>query len=163
LTRPYTLFEISWEVCNKIGGIHTVLSSKAATAVAQIGDDYWTVGPWLLSDTDRSLPFEDDPEQADFADACRQLGLPVRVGRWLVGGRPRCILIEFSSLYDRKNDVLTSLWDDHGVDSISGAWDYVEPVLFGWAAARVIEEFVDRSHAAEHRRAIVHAHQWHSA
>ncbi|MDE5927057.1 MAG: hypothetical protein K2G98_01130, partial [Duncaniella sp.] len=29
--RPELLFEVSWEVCNKIGGIYTVLSTKAKT------------------------------------------------------------------------------------------------------------------------------------
>jgi phosphorylase/glycogen(starch) synthase len=159
-SRP-TVFEVSWEVCNKVGGIHTVLTSKAATAVAELGDDdYWTVGPWLLSDTDRSIPFAEDPAYADFADACRAMGLPVRVGRWLIPGRPRCILIEFSSLYDRKDEVLARLWEDYEVDSIEGAWDYVEPVLFGWAAGQAIEEFWDRYLAPERRRALCHAHEW---
>ncbi|MGA0058691.1 MAG: alpha-glucan family phosphorylase [Planctomycetota bacterium] len=158
--RP-TVFEVSWEVCNKVGGIHTVLSSKALTAVERLGDGrYWAVGPWLLSDTDRNLPFEDDPGYAEFVDACRSMGLPVRVGRWTIPGRPRCILIEFSSLYDRKDAVLAQLWEDFEVDSIAGAWDYVEPVLFGHAAGLVLEEFWDRYLAPEHGRAIVHAHEW---
>ena len=156
-----TVFEVSWEVCNKVGGIHTVLSSKAQTAVERLGDArYWTVGPWLLSDTDRNLPFEDDPGYADFVEACRGMGLPVRVGRWTIAGRPRCILIEFSSLYDRKDDVLAQLWEDYEVDSIAGAWDYVEPVLFGHAVGMVLEEFWDRYLAPHHGRAIVHAHEW---
>ena len=75
------LFEISWEVCNKVGGIHTVLSSKENTALEQFGDRYFTVGPLLLSDTDRDVPFDDEPEHDDFVAACRALGYEVRVGR----------------------------------------------------------------------------------
>jgi hypothetical protein len=30
---PDYVFESSWEVCNKVGGIYTVLSSKALTLV----------------------------------------------------------------------------------------------------------------------------------
>jgi phosphorylase/glycogen(starch) synthase len=29
------LFEVSWEVCNKVGGINTVLRSKAKEAVKE--------------------------------------------------------------------------------------------------------------------------------
>lgn len=28
LKDPAYLFEVSWEVCNKVGGIHTVISTK---------------------------------------------------------------------------------------------------------------------------------------
>ena len=160
MKTPQALFEISWEVCNKVGGIHTVLSSKARTAVAQFGDDYFTVGPWLLSDTDRRAAFEPEPGHEAFVDACRALGLPIQVGRWTIPGRPRCILVEFSSLYEQKNDVLAKLWEDAQVDSIEGHWDYVEPVLFGWAAGKVIEEYWERYLAPTHRRAVVHAHEW---
>ena len=52
---PYTLFEISWEVCNMVGGIHTVLSTKARTSVQELGDDYVAVGPWVLSDAERAI------------------------------------------------------------------------------------------------------------
>lgn len=160
MKTPHALLEVSWEVCNKVGGIHTVLSSKAKTAVARFGDDYVVVGPWLLSDTDRRNAFTPEAGHEDFVDACRAMGLPVQVGRWTIPGRPRCILIEFSSLYTQKNDVLASLWEDWQVDSIEGGWDYVEPVLFGWAAGKVIEEYWEHYLAPEHRRAVVQAHEW---
>ncbi|MBK8977069.1 MAG: alpha-glucan family phosphorylase [Planctomycetes bacterium] len=163
MTASHALFEISWEVCNKLGGIHTVLSSKARIAVERLGDDYLTVGPWLLSDTNRELPFDDDPSMVDFADACRASGIPVRVGHWRIPGRPRCILVEFSSLISRKDELLGKLWDDHKVDSIEGGWDYVEPVLFGIAAAKVVAEWHDRYLAPFHRRTIVQAHTWMTA
>ncbi len=164
MTSPMTLFEVSWEVANKVGGIHTVLSSKATTAVAEYGDEYILIGPWLLSEEgEEKAPFDDDPAYADFCDSCRQMGLPVRVGRWRVAGRPRCILVEFSSLYEQRDDILARLWEDYGVDSISGEWDYVEPVLFGYAVGRVIEEWWERYLAPFHRRAIVHSHEWMTA
>ncbi|MFO1052182.1 MAG: alpha-glucan family phosphorylase [Planctomycetota bacterium] len=160
MTAPNVVFEISWEVCNKVGGIHTVLSSKAKTAVARYGDDYITVGPWLLSDTHRRSAFEPEAGHEAFVDACRALGLPVQIGRWNIPGRPRCILVEFSSLYAQKNDVLARLWEDSQVDSIEGGWDYVEPVLFGWAAGKVLEEYWERYIAPGHRRAVAQAHEW---
>ena len=56
-TNPYTLFEVSWEVCNKVGGIHTVVSTKAKSLVERFGDDYVAVGPWVLSSTEKNGEF----------------------------------------------------------------------------------------------------------
>ena len=157
--RPYQLFEISWEVCNKVGGIHTVLSSKALTAVERFGDDYVTIGPQLLA-AGHQPPFDEEPGHEDFVQACRQVGVPVRVGRWRIPGRPRCILVGFSGLYEQKNGILSGLWERHKVDSIAGDWDYVEPVLFSVAAGMVIERWWDLYLAPFHRRAVVQAHEW---
>lgn len=44
---PVTLFEVSWEVCNKVGGIYSVVSSKALQAVETFGEDYFLLGPSL--------------------------------------------------------------------------------------------------------------------
>jgi phosphorylase/glycogen(starch) synthase len=163
VSQSFTLFELSWEVCNKVGGIHTVLSTKAKTLVERFGDDYIAIGPWLLGEEDRQLPFVEDHSFAPFTESCRAMGLPVRVGRWTIPGRPRVILIEFSKLYEQKDDVLASMWEDHAVDSISGEWDYVEPVLFGWAAGKVIERWWEEYLAPYRRRAVVQAHEWMTA
>ncbi len=158
--RSYQVFEISWEVGNKVGGIHTVLSSKAMTAVERFGDDYVTIGPQLLGGTGNQPPFEEESGFEEFAEGCRQLGVPVRIGRWRTPGRPRCILVGFSGLYEQKNGILAGLWERHHVDSIAGDWDYVEPVLFSIAAAKVIERWWEEYLAPFHRRAIVQAHEW---
>ena len=157
--RPFQIFEISWEVCNKVGGIYTVLTSKAKTAVEQYGDDYFCVGPQLAG-AGQQPPFEEESGHEEFIESCRKVGLPVRIGRWRIAGRPRCILIGFSSLYAQKDGVLAGLWERHQVDSIAGDWDYVEPVLFATAAAMVIERWWEEYLAPYHRRAIVQAHEW---
>ncbi len=158
--RSFQLFEISWEVCNKVGGIHTVLTSKAVTAVQQFGDDYITIGPQLHGGTGVQPPFDEEPGHEEFVQSCRALGIPVRVGRWRIPGRPRCILVGFSGLYEQKNGILAGLWERHRVDSIAGDWDYVEPVLFATAAAMVIERWWEEHLAPFHRRAVVQAHEW---
>ncbi len=160
LSQPFTLFEVSWEVCNKASGVHTVLASKARSIVDQLGDDYVAVGPWLLSDSDREVPFDEEHGLDAFRDACRAAGTPIRVGRWRVPGRPRTVLVEFSQLYDQRDEILGELWDAFGVDSISGDWDYVEPLLFGWAAGRVLETWREEFLAPRRRRAVVQCHEW---
>ncbi|MFN3241261.1 MAG: alpha-glucan family phosphorylase [Planctomycetota bacterium] len=160
MTDSYQLFEISWEVCNKVGGIHTVLSSKAVTAVERFGDDYITIGPQLHGGTGVQPPFDDEPGHDEFIRSCRDMGVPVRVGRWRIPGRPRCILVGFSGLYEQKDGILAGLWERHQVDSIAGDWDYIEPVLFSTAAAKVIERWWEEYLAPFHRRAVVQAHEW---
>ncbi len=157
--RP-VLFEVSFEVANKVGGIHTVLSTKARTVLEHYGDDYFCVGPWLFSESERRPPFDEEPGFEAFAASCREMGIPVRVGRWRVPGSPRAILVEFSGMWERKDGILTELWETHGVDSIEGGWDYEEPVLFGYAAGQVIERFWEEELAPRRRRATAHFHEW---
>jgi len=157
---PYQLFEVSWEVCNKVGGIHTVLSSKARTMQARLGDRYAVIGPWLLSDESDRAPLDEIDGYADFCDSCRELGVPVRIGRWRIPSRPLAILVEFSGLYARKDDLLAELWEEYKVDSLSGEWDYVEPVVFGRAAGMVIRRWWEEFSAPRHGKAVAHFHEW---
>ncbi|MBK7645300.1 MAG: alpha-glucan family phosphorylase [Planctomycetes bacterium] len=160
LHAPYTLFEVSWEVCNKVGGIHTVVSTKAKTLVAKLGDDYLCIGPWLLSGGQAPQAFEEESGFEGFSERCRALGVPVRVGRWKIPGSPRTILVEFSGLYAKKDGILAGLWERFLVDSLSGEWDYVEPVLFGHAAAMVIEQWHEEHVAPRRGHAVAQFHEW---
>jgi len=168
VTSHPALFEVSFEVCNKVGGIHTVLSTKASTLVEKYGNDYVCVGPWLLRDEGRQrVPFipEGGPDSpfADFEEACREMGVPVRVGRWEIPGRPRVLLVDFSKQYEKKDAILAGLWETYKVDSLQGNWDYVEPVLFGDAAGRVIQRYWEDFHAPQHRRGVAQFHEWMTA
>ncbi len=155
-----SLFEVSWEVANKVGGIHTVVSTKARTLVERYGDNYIAIGPWLLSNERQEEAFEAETGFENFADSCRALGVPIRVGRWKIPGRPRVILVEFSALFTQKDPILAGLWDRHQVDSLTGGWDYVEPVLFGWAAGLVIERWWQDFIAPIHGKAVAQFHEW---
>lgn len=161
MSGTHALFEVSFEVCNRVGGVHTVVSSRARSRVERYGDAFVCVGPWLLAAPPQA--FEDDPAEQPFAEACRAAGLPVRVGRWLVPGRPRTLLVEFSGLIPGKDQVLAGLWDRHRVDSLGAGWDYVEPVLFGHAAGRVIERWWRERSVFRLSSGVVHVHEWASA
>lgn len=137
------LFEVSWEVCNKVGGIFTVLATKAAEMVSHYGDRYVLIGPKVWQQDHVSAPdrFIPDHECPELVAAMSHLGIDVSCGRWDIPGRPRCLLIDFSSAYKTKDVVLEELWTSYQVDSLTGGWDYVEPVLFGHTAAKVIQRF----------------------
>ncbi|WP_243545719.1 alpha-glucan family phosphorylase [Pseudodesulfovibrio tunisiensis] len=148
---------MSWEVCNKVGGIHTVISSKAAEAMLAFKGRYVAVGPLL----DRNPGFEpcDPPgEIVPTLERLRAKGIETRTGKWEIPGRPWAVLIGFQNAFPASDKLLFQLWNDFGVDSMTGAWDYIEPVLFSTAAAMAIKETYDD--VAEVADVFAHFHEW---
>ena len=140
--NPDYLFEVSWEVCNKIGGIYTVIATKALYLKSQLNKHHILIGPDVWMDTGQNPDFVEDPHlYGAWKEQAAQEGLRVRTGRWNVPGRPRAILVDFKQFLTSQDEILGNLWVDFGVDSITGNWDYRENVLFGIAAGRVIESF----------------------
>ena len=156
---PDYLFEVSWEVCNKVGGIHTVVATKAKSALRKFGDHYVLIGPDLQHEGTNPEFEEDATLLRAWRQSVYEMGIRIRVGRWKIQGEPMAILIDFTSLFPKKDDILKELWDQYHVDSLSGQWDYVEPVLFGWAAGQVIASYVDTFCTATEKVA-AHFHEW---
>ncbi len=159
---PDWLFEVSWEVCNKIGGIHTVISTKALTVTKTMGDNYITIGSDLVQEQANPEFEADDSLLSAWREGLYAEGVRVRIGRWKVEGRPIAILIDYKSLISQKDDVLKQMWEDYHVDSISGQWDYIEPVLFGYAAGMVIKSYVE-NFCTSTQKAVAHFHEWMTA
>lgn len=150
------LFEVSWEVCNMVGGIYTVIRSKASEAVAAYGDNYFLIGPWLENNSD--FVETDEPQWKELRPALEAKGLRVRMGRWEVDGRPKTILVDFKDRYDL-DKLLYTYWQHFGVDSMTGGWDYIEPVMFSTACAEVIETFHENL-ISEDDEAVAQFHEW---
>lgn len=161
MKTPNYLFETSWEVCNMVGGIYTVIATKADEMKQQFGDHYITIGPDIVKEAHETMYFvEDDSLFLEWKQKeTAELGLKVRVGRWKLPSSPIAILIDFTSLYSIKNDILGHFWEKFKLDSIQGQWDYVEPVLFGFAAGRVIESFM-RWNVVDDDDVVAHFHEW---
>lgn len=158
LLSPNYLFEASWEVCNKVGGIHTVVSTKAYTLTQKFHDKYIVIGPDL--NREQNVEFEEDVNLLkSWKQAAYASGLRIRVGRWKIKGRPIVVLVDFTSFMPNKDEILSKLWTDYHVDSISGQWDYVEPVLFGYAAGKTIESFV-QFYCSSKDKAVAQFHEW---
>ncbi len=153
------LFEVSWEVCNKVGGIHTVVATKALVADRALGGNYILIGPDIHREGDNP-EFAEDPELLrEWRTMMYHEGIRTRVGRWRVEGSPMVVLVDFTSLFAGKDDVLKFLWETYKVDSISGQWDYIEPVLFGHAAGRVIESYIT-TFCKPTDTVAAHFHEW---
>lgn len=161
MKKPDYLFETSWEVCNMVGGIYTVLSTKAEELKQLLDDHYITIGPDIVKEAHETMYFIEDtslfPEWRE--KVAEQLGLKVRVGRWKISARPLAILIDYTSMYPIKNEILGHLWEKYQLDSIQGQWDYIEPVVFGYAAGKVIESFVEWNIGIDDT-VVAHFHEW---
>ena len=158
--RPDYLFEVSWEVCNKVGGIYTVIAPKSLFLKSQLKRHHILIGPDVWMDTDANPDFQEDPLlwQAWRIDAASK-GLRLRIGKWNVPGSPVAVLVDFKQFLTRQNDILTEYWERFGVDSITGNWDYKESALFGYVAGKVIESyckfFLDASD-----KVVAQFHEW---
>ena len=154
---PVTLFEVSWEVCNKVGGIYTVVSSKALQAIESFGEDYFLLGPCLQ----HNPGFEETDEHIwdSLRRALNARNLKCRLGRWDIPGRPKAVLVEFDKRYS-SNQLLYDLWKNYGVDSLSGGWDYIEPVMFSSACGEVIATIHEALVQPLGGRSLAHFHEW---
>ncbi|GAF04030.1 alpha-glucan family phosphorylase [Saccharicrinis fermentans] len=157
--KPDYVFETSWEVCNKMGGIHTVLSTKALTLVEKFGDHMIFIGPDFLG-SGKNREFEaDDSLFPEWKEMLKNEGLRVRTGRWKVLGSPITLLVDFSTFIPQKNDILSQFWELYKVDSLSGQWDYIESMLFGFSVGKVIESFY-KCHLNINHKVIAHFNEW---
>jgi phosphorylase/glycogen(starch) synthase len=158
--KPDYIFETSWEVCNKIGGIYTVISTKAKSVVKEYRDNYILIGPDVWKETTPNPEFiEDKFLYKSWREEAEANGLRFRIGRWNISGNPIAILVDFTPYFAEKDKVFASFWEHYKLDSLSGQWDYVEPALFGYAAAKVIESFYDYNLTA-FDKIIAHFHEW---
>jgi len=160
LIKPDYLFEVSWEVCNKVGGIYTVIATKSLYLKGEYRSHHIMVGPDVWMDTESNPDFIEDPSlyRAWRTHALTE-GLRVRIGRWNVPGRPVAILVDFKQFLTRQNEILTDFWKKFGVDSLTGNWDYRESALFGYAAGRVIESFY-RFNLDSSDKVVAQFHEW---
>jgi len=155
------LFETSWEVCNKVGGIYTVLSTKAKTLQKLYKDKVMFIGPDVWSESSPSPFFtEDSKVMASWRkSAVLPDGVSVRTGRWDIPGKPIAILVKFDGMYSVKDEFYARMWEQYGVDSLHAYGDYDEACAFSHAAGLVIES-IYRHVNGETKRVIAHFDEW---
>ncbi len=160
LLSPDYIFETSWEVCNKVGGIYTVLSTRAKTLQTSHKDRLIFIGPDIWIDKENPLFIEIDSLYKPWRlHAKEEEKLSVRVGRWNIPSNPIVILVDFKSFFDIKNQIYTNAWNEFQVDSLHAYGDYDEASMFSYASGRVAESFYRYNLLAEDR-VIYQAHEW---
>lgn len=159
LLRPDYIFESSWEVCNKVGGIYTVLSTRAKTLQDQYPDRIIFIGPDCWKEQDNPYFQEDSSLFADWKSKAAEDGLTCRIGRWSVPGHPLAILVDYQPFYALKNEIYAQMWEWFQVDSLHGYGDYDEASMFSYAAGRVVESFY-RFYLDKTKKVIYHGNEW---
>ena len=158
LTPDY-IFESSWEVCNKVGGIYTVLSSRAKTLQDRMKDRIIFIGPDFWKNEESPYFKEDKTLFADWQWQAKEEGVLVRIGRWTVPGEPIAILVDFNPYFEKKNQIYGWLWEHYQVDSLHAYGDYDEASMFSYAAALVVESFY-KHYLNDSQKVIYHANEW---
>ena len=159
MIQPDYIFECSWEVCNKVGGIYTVLSTKARTLQQRFPDHILFIGPELGS-AGQAAEFDEDASLfLDWRRTTSAAGLPVRVGRWRIPGAPLVLLVDYRQLFSHKNELFYEMWESFGVDSSRAYGDYDESCIFAAATGRVIESFY-HYYRLENQHVVAHFNEW---
>ncbi len=156
---PDYILESSWEVCNKVGGIYTVLSTRAKTLQDAMKDRIIFIGPDFWQESESPYFIEDKSLFADWQPKAAADGLTVRVGRWDIPGSPITILVDFKPFFEKKDGIYGWLWEHYKVDSLHAYGDYDEASMFSYAAGLVVESFY-KHNLKESDRVIYHGNEW---
>ena len=159
LLVPDFIFESSWEVCNKVGGIYTVLSTRAKTLQEMMRDKIVFIGPDCWGEKPCQYFVEDETLFGEWRKEAGEAGLNLKVGRWNIPGEPIAILVDFKPYFAQKDQLYTWLWEHYGVDSLHAYGDYDEASMFSYAAALVVESFYNKYLGSE-KKVVYHGNEW---
>ncbi len=152
------LFEVSFEACNRVGGIYRVLESKADKMIHHYGDKYFLIGPYYRDKARGEFKEEAaPPKMRKVFYNLQNEGIRCHYGKWLIKGKPTAILIDFSDFFYKADEIKKEMWDEFGVDSLDTGYDFNEPVVWSYAAGRLIRE-LDSEYKEE--KTVAHFHEW---
>ena len=159
MLSPNYIFESSWEVCNKVGGIYTVLSSRAKTLQDKINDHLIFIGPDCWGEKKNPYFKEDQSLLSAWKTKATGEGLNLKIGRWAIPGEPIAVLVDFKPFFEEKDQIYTWLWENYQVDSLHAYGDYDEASMFSYAAAKVVESFY-KHNLDKTQKVVYHANEW---
>lgn len=139
------LAEISWEVCNKIGGIYTVLSTKARILQEKFGDKLVFIGPDVWSNENPAPCFIEQTSlfKCFAKTSIKEFDISIRTGRWNIPGSPQVILVKFDGVFPHLDGIFGKMWETYGVDSMHKYGDYREGCAFAVASSLVVKHLAD--------------------
>lgn len=153
--------EIAWEVCNQVGGIHTVIRTKVPTIMESWGDSYCLVGPYVHKQV--TAMFEEAPEVDNIfsraAQKMREAGFEVHFGYWLIQGRPQVVLFDLKQIWHRLDEFKAKLWETHQISTPIGNDLVDQVVVFGFLVRTYMEHFSSLLSQTD-MNAIAHFHEW---
>ncbi|VVT56991.1 uncharacterized protein SAPINGB_P005478 [Magnusiomyces paraingens] len=157
--QNHLLFEVATEVANRVGGIYSVIKSKAPVTTKEYRDRYCLIGP--LNRKSASIEVEEltpsNPHIASALKAMSDRGIRYLYGRWLIDGAPRVLLFDIGSASHHLTEWKSDLWSVAGIPSPEGDTEANDAILLGYIVAWFLGEYVahDKDHAV-----IAHFHEW---
>jgi len=157
--RNHVLFEIATEVANRVGGIYSVLKSKAQVTTAEYGSMYTLLGP--LNRASAAVEVEEieprDPAMIATIRSMNDRGIKTLYGRWLIDGAPRVLLFDTSTGYYKLDEWKGDLWSTAGIPSPPDDHETNEAIVFGYLIAWFLGEYV---YHEKERAVIAQFHEW---
>ncbi len=155
------LFEVSWEACNKVGGIYTVLQSKAKQMISHYDQQYFLIGPYFPEKIKGSFLEKAPPQclKTAFTEMGKH-GIKCHFGTWLIPEEPNIILIDFKDFWPRIDHIKTELWEEYKIDSLNSGHAFNEPVVWGYAVGMLLEKIHS---TCKKKNVVAHFHEWLSA
>ncbi len=152
------LFEVSWEICNKVGGIYTVVRSKIAPTLGYYKQNYYAVGPYFVDKATGEFQEMIPPiGLKSVFDNLKNQGIICHYGVWLVSGEPQTILIDFSGYAKNNNLIKKEFWERFKIDSLGTVYhDFDEPVVWSYCVGKLLEEMSKLSD----KKMVAHFHEW---
>ena len=156
-----TLFEVAWEVCNQVGGIYTVIRSKAPSVINKWGkDNYFLIGPYFEDQAaahfDAATDFSTPIGKAVLK--MQERGFDVHYGQWIVSGRPNVVLFNPYSVYDKLGEIKHFVWQDYHI-SLPGSDELLDKVAaFGYQVKEFFNYLCSNDLCGGH--VIAHFHEW---
>ena len=161
IKEPRYIFESSWEVCNKVGGIYTVLSTRAKTLQDKFTDKVIFIGPDFWEGKKNPLFKENKTLLAKWRKHALQYdGVALRIGRWQIPGEPIAVLVDFKPFFEKRNEIFGWAWENYQVNSLNAYGDYDESLMFSWAAGKVVESYYRFFGLTKEDNVIFQAHEW---
>ncbi|TGZ63122.1 hypothetical protein CRM22_007094 [Opisthorchis felineus] len=165
LYRRKYVFETAWEVVNKVGGIYTVIRTKAATTVEELGDHYVLLGPLneicMRTEVDVTEPTNEALKRT--ISAMRQHDIKIVFGRWLIEGYPNVVLFDIGSSAWRIDSWKKDLWESCNIGIPVQDSECNDALIFGALIAWFLGEFcaqLERCEPSPRPPVIAHFHEW---
>ncbi|XP_072309805.1 LOW QUALITY PROTEIN: glycogen [starch] synthase, liver [Eucyclogobius newberryi] len=154
------LFEVSWEVTNKVGGIYTVIQTKAKITVDEWGDNYYMLGPYFEHNFQTQVEGCAPPHPAvrKALDALTNNGCKVHCGRWLIEGSPYVILFDISSAAWNLDRWKGDLWQCCRIGLPFHDREANDALILGGLIAWFFKELTDE--LGDKPNVVAHFHEW---
>uniref|UniRef100_A0A8C2Z741 Glycogen [starch] synthase n=1 Tax=Cyclopterus lumpus TaxID=8103 RepID=A0A8C2Z741_CYCLU len=154
------LFEVAWEVTNKVGGIYTVIQTKAKITVDEWGENYYMMGPYFEHNFKTQVEGCEPPNPAirKAMDALNNNGCQVHFGRWLIEGSPFVILFDIGSAAWNLDRWKGDLWETCKIGLPYHDREANDSLILGSLIAWFFKELTDQ--LGDKPNVIGHFHEW---